>query len=237
MATATADVNSLWETMNKPSWKKTPLRTSSENAESRISPTAEATSANDTTKQSLSSEPTPAPAPASTDNGTANATSISTFSSTGPSRPETIMKDGIPHINISHTYEFAGEIHTTNKLVPLDSAEAKLYLSSLSNSSPTANGGGAATENGDDKSADPPKRRPLKRTSAFDVPAASKKPNKLNTLEKSKLDWAGFVDQEGIKEDLERAGKGGGYLDRQAFLGRVEERREGVWREGRGGRR
>lgn len=44
------------------------------------------------------------------------------------------------------------------------------------------------------------------------------------------------MDKEGIKEDLERQGKGGGYIDRQSFLGRVEERREGVWKEGaRGG--
>lgn len=57
---------------------------------------------------------------------------------------------------------------------------------------------------------------------------------KLNTVEKSRMDWAGYVDQERLAEELERAGKArGGYLDRMDFLGRSEMRREEGLREGR----
>ena len=50
---------------------------------------------------------------------------------------------------------------------------------------------------------------------------------KLNTVEKSKMDWAGFVDKEGIKDELETAGKAkGAYLDQREFLARVEGKRE-----------
>ena len=55
----------------------------------------------------------------------------------------------------------------------------------------------------------------------------------MNTLEKSRLDWAGFVDNEGIGDELQKWNKGDkGYLDRQAFLGRVEQNRDEVWKQG-----
>ncbi len=50
---------------------------------------------------------------------------------------------------------------------------------------------------------------------------------KLNTIEKSKLDWAGFVDKEGIKDDLDGHSRAkDGYLDRMGFLGRVQAKKE-----------
>jgi len=50
-------------------------------------------------------------------------------------------------------------------------------------------------------------------------------PTKLTTLEKSRLDWAGYVDKAGIGDELDKQKKGGaGYLDRKDFLGRVEHR-------------
>lgn len=71
--------------------------------------------------------------------------------------------------------------------------------------------------------------------SAFDAAAALRaKPTaapKLNTLEKSRLDWAGFVDKEGIQDDLKKFNKGEkGYLEQQAFLGRVAENRDQQWK-------
>jgi hypothetical protein len=37
------------------------------------------------------------------------------------------------------------------------------------------------------------------------------------------MDWAGFVDKEGIKDELDAAGKSkGAYRARQEFLARVE---------------
>jgi len=95
--------------------------------------------------------------------------------------------------------------------VPRDSAEAKAYLSSLHNPDPSANTQQAA------KSA---VRRPVKRTSKLETMAQANKPAKLNVLEKSRLDWAGFVDKEGIHDDLKRYNKDG-YVERQEFLKRT----------------
>jgi Bucentaur or craniofacial development len=133
-------------------------------------------------------------------------------------------------ITITQTYTFAGKTTTTTKIVPKSSAEAKLYLSQQEAASsvsalPIVSG-------------KPSLRRPKKRTSMFDtsssistIPASK---NKLNTIEKSKLDWAGYVDKEGIKDELEGAEKSQkGYMGRMDFLNRVEDRRETEAREAR----
>lgn len=140
-------------------------------------------------------------------------------------------------IRIKRKYNFAGKVHTEEKLVPRDSAEAKLYLASQ--------GGDALPE--DDTSAGTSKRAPRKAfRSAFEpvleplqrrgdlnlgmaarLEARESGAKKLNTVEKSRMDWAGFVDKEGIKDDLELAGKSkGSYAERQDFLARSEARRE-----------
>ncbi len=129
-------------------------------------------------------------------------------------------------ITIKRTYIFAGETITEEKLVPKSSAEARLYLQSLQEGN---NSSAPVTK--------PPLRRPKKRTSMFEpnpdgmvkglTPAGGNKGPKLNTIEKSKLDWAGFVDKEGIAEELDDATKAKeGYLGRMDFLGRVEAKRE-----------
>ncbi|GAA5893689.1 BCNT domain-containing protein [Sporobolomyces salmoneus] len=64
------------------------------------------------------------------------------------------------------------------------------------------------------------------------------KPAKLNTLEKSKLDWNSYVQtQEGLEDTLVHARKDG-YLEKKDFLDRVEMRKEEGWEQGRkkGGR-
>lgn len=53
---------------------------------------------------------------------------------------------------------------------------------------------------------------------------------RLNTLEKSKLDWNKFVEEEGIKDELKRKNRDG-YMERQAFLQRVENRKEEMIRD------
>jgi hypothetical protein len=41
------------------------------------------------------------------------------------------------------------------------------------------------------------------------------------------MDWAGFVDKEGIREELEKAGKSkDSYIDRRGFLDRVEQKKD-----------
>ncbi|KAI5801123.1 bucentaur or craniofacial development-domain-containing protein [Geopyxis carbonaria] len=142
---------------------------------------------------------------------------------------ETISETGEKMVKIKSTYEFAGQTITEEKLVPASSMTARAHLSSSASDPQTSL----------DQNA--PKRRapPKKRASAFDSAAASRAkpiaPTKLNTLEKSRLDWAGFVDKEGIGDDLQKFNKGDkGYLDRQAFLGRVDENRDKQWRQAKG---
>lgn len=46
-------------------------------------------------------------------------------------------------------------------------------------------------------------------------------------MEKSKLDWAGYVDKEGIVDELEDNKKGKeGYLERMDFLSRMDAKRD-----------
>ncbi|KAF3103996.1 swr complex subunit [Orbilia oligospora] len=123
-------------------------------------------------------------------------------------------------VAIKRTYEFAGETIIEEKQVAANSFEARAYLSSLQAGAPQTSG------------PNPPKplRRPMRKISKFD-PAfvgagGAKKASKLNTLEKSRLDWAGFVDKEGIGDELDKKRREGGdsYLERQDFLGRVGSR-------------
>ncbi|KAI1432321.1 bucentaur or craniofacial development-domain-containing protein [Xylaria sp. CBS 124048] len=141
-------------------------------------------------------------------------------------------------IKIKRTYNFAGKVHTEEKLVARDSAEAKLYLASQDPST-------AEIQNGDEQ----PKRKPRKAFRSVFEPAIEglaeradlklgmrirlelreqqAKAKKLNVVEKSRMDWAGFVDKEGIKDELELAGKSKqSYTSRQDFLRRVEANKE-----------
>lgn len=146
-------------------------------------------------------------------------------------------RDSYPGMNdmitIDETYEFAGEVHRRKKNVPKSSAEAKAWLSlkSSHNSDPRFQG-------------DAPIRRPLRKVSRFDpnlnhldsfksnwektlADGKGSKVQKLNTVDKSKMDWAAHVDQEGLQDELsEHARAKAGYLGRMDFLGQVERRKE-----------
>ncbi|KAI0128820.1 bucentaur or craniofacial development-domain-containing protein [Xylariales sp. AK1849] len=141
-------------------------------------------------------------------------------------------------IKIKRTYNFAGKVHTEEKLVPRNSAEAKVYLTSLGTNAESA-------VQADDEA---PKRQPRKAFRSIYEPVSESlvqrsdlnlgmsvrlqmreqaKAKKLNVVEKSRMDWAGFVDKEGIKDDLELAGKSKqSFASRQDFLARVEANRE-----------
>lgn len=124
-------------------------------------------------------------------------------------------------IQISRTYEFAGEVHTENKTVLKDSQEARDYLDSLT-SQVTPAPPPPKMYNGK------PLRKVMKRKSMLEESA---KPKKINTLEKSRMEWSGFVDSEGIDDELKRANKNG-YLDKQDFLNKSEHARYGQWKSG-----
>lgn len=57
---------------------------------------------------------------------------------------------------------------------------------------------------------------------------------KLNVVDKSRHDWAGFVDKEGIAEELDEYGRSKqSYLSRQDFLNRTEQHREAQSKDAR----
>ena len=156
-------------------------------------------------------------------------------------------------ITIRRAYNFAGRIVAETKTVARDSAEARLYLASKPHhgsreGDEDGNGHGNVDQ-------DPRKIRRTFR-SAFEPlsllaggagssgarsdlnlsmasllrmreEAAANAAKKLNTVQKSKLDWAAHVDKEGMREELELAGrKRGNFGDTQDFLVRVEGRKE-----------
>lgn len=150
-------------------------------------------------------------------------------------------------IKIKRTYNFAGQVHTEEKLVARDSAEAKLYLASLGDGAEAA-----ALLAATDSSSAEPKRMPRRafrsafepfvdaspartdlnlgmavRLQAREAAGKDGEARKLNTVEKSRMDWVGFVDKEGIQDELDLAGKSkGNFAGRQQFLARAEARRE-----------
>ncbi|XWW97034.1 hypothetical protein V2A60_005014 [Cordyceps javanica] len=148
--------------------------------------------------------------------------------------------DASEMIKIKRTYNFAGKVHTEEKMVARDSAEAKLYLAS-------EEGQAALTAD-----ASPPKRATRKAyRSAFepivagDAAAGARRldlnlglaaraqaakelqAKKLTTVEKSRMDWAGYVDKEGIQDELALAGRSKhSYAARQDFLARSQAIRD-----------
>ncbi|KAK9779617.1 putative Bucentaur or craniofacial development-domain-containing protein [Seiridium cardinale] len=151
---------------------------------------------------------------------------------------KTSAKEAPDMIKIKRTYNFAGKVHTEEKLVPRDSAEAKVYLASLGDKADEAL---AADE-------EPTKRKPRKAFRSIFEPVSEgvaqrtdlnlgmtvrlqmreqAKAKKLNVVEKSRMDWAGFVDKEGIQDELKLAGKSKeSFASRQDFLARVEAKRD-----------
>lgn len=135
-------------------------------------------------------------------------------------------------VRIRRTYNFAGKVHTEEKLVPRDSAEAKLFLASQAES-PDADSSPKQLPRKAFRSVFEPVLEPFSQRSdlslnmAVRMRAREEKARKLNTVEKSRMDWAGFVDKEGIKDELALAGKAkGSYAAREAFLARTEARRD-----------
>lgn len=81
----------------------------------------------------------------------------------------------------------------------------------------------------------PPEKQRLRAPSRQDVlivenraeAERKRKAEKMTTVQKSALDWKGFVSEQGLGEELDVYGKSkGGYLEREGFLGRAQGRRE-----------
>jgi hypothetical protein len=172
------------------------------------------------------------------------------------SRSPSTLSDGPDSmIMIKRTYNFAGKVHTEQTLVPRNSAEAKLWLASQNSSVPESD----QPEAKEDVSPFATPKRPPKRArkSVFEpiteIPKRmdlhfgprkesevalvdiGKDAKKMNTVDKSAMDWARFVDKEGIADELDAAGKSkGAYKARQEFLARVESKKIDDERRARG---
>ena len=165
-----------------------------------------------------------------------------------------------PHdmINITRRIEYAGEVTEVEERVPRSSKEAQRYLAEHPEADPSQ-----AKENTQTSTVLRPLKRPSlfepnptalvkgvppeklrpRAPSRLDVLMAekraeeerAKKAEKMTTVQKSALDWRGFVDQQqGLREELDEYGKSKGrFLEREDFLGRVEFARDVAAREAR----
>jgi len=160
-------------------------------------------------------------------------------------------------ITIKRQIEYAGEVTEVEEQVLLSSNEAQRYLKkhpeadpkykppnpsdtllrrplkrpSMFEPNPTATIKGVA-----------PERLRPRAPSRLDVLMAEKraeeemkkKVERMTTVQKSALDWRGFVDQQGLREELDEYGKSKqGYLAREDFLGRADMAREEAGRSAR----
>ncbi|KAJ2800976.1 swr complex subunit [Coemansia guatemalensis] len=76
---------------------------------------------------------------------------------------------------------------------------------------------------GDKPTSRAPPRRKASKISKLVEQAEQRRAKKANTLDAARKSWSGFVAAEGIRDDLEKANKDG-YIERQEFLGRVDQR-------------
>ncbi|KAG5796084.1 hypothetical protein H9Q69_004879 [Fusarium xylarioides] len=145
----------------------------------------------------------------------------------------TISDQSTTMIRIKRTYNFAGRIHIEERLVPRDSAEAKLYLASQGQEAPKNSPEKNVTRKAFRSAFEPqvdllPHRADLNLGMAARIKAGKEaQAKKLNVVEKSRMDWAGYVDKEGIKDELELASKSkDSYMAREDFLAKSEALRE-----------
>ncbi|CAH2350735.1 SWR1-complex protein 5 [[Candida] railenensis] len=141
-------------------------------------------------------------------------------------------------ITIESSYTFAGKVITETKQVEVGSAEAKAYMNSTGNIAYT----GERSAKKEQRSFVPIVREvngehlelriKLKRPSLIDkfLLIQGNKSQKLSTLEKSRLDWASFVDKRKLQDDLKLHNKDG-YLDKQDFLNRVESKKDQQYKQ------
>lgn len=211
-------------------------------------------------KAKLAPEPTPTES-ANEESGslspTTNRNSIVANGRNDAQSSSTFGDDPDSMIMIKRTYNFAGKVHTEQKLVPRNSAEAKLWLASQSKSDPSSTTTAPQAE--DASSPFTKGKREIKRArksvfepiteipirtdlhfgsrkeSAVALVDVGKGAKKMNTVDKSAMDWAQFVDKEGIADELDAAGKSkGAYKARQEFLARVEGKKLEDERRARG---
>ncbi|XP_063053498.1 craniofacial development protein 1 [Engraulis encrasicolus] len=147
--------------------------------------------------------------------------------STTPAVQPEATKDKAPSkVTITKVFDFAGEEVRVTKEVAADSREAKSYLKkdeseaqSVPLPRPSVTSPGPAAAPG------PSVKRAAPGGMGSVLSRLGGKKQKMSTLEKSKLDWDTFKDEEGIGDELAIHNRGReGYVERMNFLERVDQR-------------
>ncbi|KAJ1069544.1 hypothetical protein K5549_006128 [Capra hircus] len=129
-------------------------------------------------------------------------------------------------VKITKVFDFAGEEVRVIKEVDATSKEAKSFFKQNEKEKPQSNVPSAVPS--------PPAGSGLKRSSGMSslLGKIRAKKQKMSTLEKSKLDWESFKEEEGIGEELAIHNRGKeGYIERKAFLDRVDHRQFEIERD------
>ncbi|XP_021026001.1 craniofacial development protein 1 [Mus caroli] len=129
-------------------------------------------------------------------------------------------------VTITKVFDFAGEEVRVTKEVDAASKEAKAFLKQTEKEKPQALVTSPATPL--------PAGSGIKRASGMSslLGKIGAKKQKMSTLEKSKLDWESFKEEEGIGEELAIHNRGKeGYIERKAFLDRVDHRQFEIERD------
>ncbi|XP_008066101.1 craniofacial development protein 1 isoform X2 [Carlito syrichta] len=129
-------------------------------------------------------------------------------------------------VKITKVFDFAGEEVRVTKEVDATSKEAKSFFKQNEKEKPQAHVPSALPSL--------PAGSGLKRSSGMSslLGKIGAKKQKLSTLEKSKLDWESFKEEEGIGEELAIHNRGKeGYIERKAFLDRVDHRQFEIERD------
>ncbi|XP_063293633.1 craniofacial development protein 1 [Pelobates fuscus] len=129
-------------------------------------------------------------------------------------------------VTITKVFDFAGEEVRVTKEVDSSSKEAKAFIKEQEKGSheqsPAPTKTSVPTSSG--------VKRPIGMGSILGKLGSKKQ--KMSTLEKSKLDWDTFKEQEGIGDELAIHNRGkDGYIERKAFLERVDYRQFELERE------
>ncbi|KAF8886494.1 bucentaur or craniofacial development-domain-containing protein [Infundibulicybe gibba] len=159
-------------------------------------------------------------------------------------------------VTIEKRYRFAGEDVVDIVEVAQDSADAKKWpvwkppvdSSATPQDQPpvepqTSTPPGVPGPSDPPTNTKPPGKRPGPRKPKISlavIPNNGQKTKKLTTLDKSAMDWRAHVQAEqdsGVQDELEANRRSGGYLEKTAFLKRVDERKDDVLQAARSSKR
>ncbi|CAK9783992.1 unnamed protein product [Cutaneotrichosporon oleaginosum] len=132
-------------------------------------------------------------------------------------------------VEVQRPRRFAGEtVYETVKLRASDPEAIKLLAlqREREKNESGGSGGSGASSSSASPAAGPKPRRKRPRQSLEALAAALEGGKKMTTLEKSQMDWTSHLSKsKSIEDELAANRKSGGYLEKQAFLDRVGERR------------